>query len=30
MMKKFASKGGMAKMLRGMGGQIPPGMPPFK
>jgi signal recognition particle subunit SRP54 len=27
MMKKMAGKGGMAKMLRGMGGKMPPGMP---
>ncbi len=30
MMKKMAGKGGMAKLMRGMGGQLPPGMPPFK
>jgi signal recognition particle subunit SRP54 len=31
MMKKFAKKGGMANMLRGFGGKLPPGgMPPFK
>ena len=34
MMKKMSGKGGMAKMMRGMGGmgggQLPPGMPPFK
>jgi signal recognition particle subunit SRP54 len=33
MMKKMVGKGGMAKMMRGMsgvGGQMPPGMPPFK
>jgi signal recognition particle subunit SRP54 len=30
MMKKFSSKGGMAKMMRGLGGKMPPGMPPFK
>lgn len=29
MMKKF-SKGGMAKMMRGMGGRMPPGMPPLQ
>ena len=29
MMKKF-SKGGMAKMMRGMGGRMPPGMPPLR
>jgi signal recognition particle subunit SRP54 len=27
MMKKMAGKGGMAKMMRGLGGQMPPGMP---
>jgi len=26
MMKKFSRKGGMAKMMRGMGGRFPPGM----
>lgn len=26
MMKKFSRKGGMAKMMRGMGGRLPPGM----
>ena len=31
MMKKFAKKGGMANMLRGLGGKLPPGgMPPFQ
>lgn len=35
MMKKFGKKGGMANMMRGMGGMMPPGggggggMPPF-
>ncbi len=29
MMKKF-SKGGMAKMMRSMGGRMPPGMPPIQ
>jgi signal recognition particle subunit SRP54 len=27
MMKKFTAKGGMAKMMRGMGGMMPGGMP---
>lgn len=27
MMKKMAGAGGMAKMMRGLGGKMPPGMP---
>ena len=29
MMKKMKGKGGMANMMRGLKGQMPPGMPPF-
>jgi len=29
MMKKVSGKGGMAKMMRGLGGMMPGGMPKF-